>query len=257
LKTSTKRDSEQSFRFVCTEDFRKPKEKRTTNYSDDDEPVVRSRPTNSKLQLSNPDPETTCEAAATPRPVSPAEPPAKKPKRSRSVEMRTLQAASKHHFKEINCSCKKKCIETISNPARRKIHDEFWHLDTNRRRDFVYHRVQRSNTNESTVTEGHVSRRDSTFAYSLIHPDTNELLSVCKVFFLTTLGFHPKNDAVITSVMASTPRNASTAAPDNRGKHTPSNKMNVSRIRQHILRYYPQVSHYCREHAPNRKISFK
>jgi len=74
-----------------------------------------------------------------------------------------------------------------------------------------------------------------------------------KYFFLTTLGFHPKNDAVVTSVMASTPRNASTAAPDNRGKHTPSNKMNVSRIRQHILRYHPQVSHYRREHAPNRR----
>jgi len=117
----------------------------------------------------------------------------------------------------------------------------------------VYHRVQRSNTNESTVSEGHVSRRDSTFAYSLIHPNTNELLSVCKVFFLTTLGIHSKSDAVITSVMAFTPRNASTAAPDNRGKNTPSNKMNVSRIRQLILRYHPQVSHYRREHAPNRR----
>ena len=166
--------------------------------------------------------------------------------------MRTFQAAVKHPFKEINCSCKKKCIEHVPIPARRKIHKEFWLLDANRRREFIYQRVRRSDTNLSTATS-HVSRRDNTFTYSLIHPDTDELLFVCKVFFLTTLGFHPKNDAAVTSVMATTPRHASTAAPDKRGRHTPSNKMNVTHIKQHILCYHPQVSHYRREHAPNRK----
>jgi len=53
--------------------------------------------------------------------------------------------------------------------------------------------------------------------------------------------------------MAATQRHASTAAPDRRGRHTPSNKMNVSDIRQHILCYHPQDSHYRRENAPNRK----
>jgi len=87
----------------------------------------------------------------------------------------------------------------------------------------------------------------------LVHPESNEVISVCKVFFLTTFGFYSKNDAVVMSVMSATPRNASTAAPDKRGKHTPSNKMDVTEIRQRILFFYSQVSHYRREHAPERR----
>jgi len=177
--------------------------------------------------------------------------PPKKPRRDRSGEMRTVRAAAKHPFREINCSCKKKCNENMHSEQRRKIHKEFWQLDANARRNFIYHRVRRLNKQKSTI--GHVSRRDSTFAYSLVHPGSNEEISVCKVFFLTTLGFHPKNDAAVMSVMYATLRNASTAAADRRGKHTPSNKMDVTEIRQHILHYHPQVSHYRREHAPNRR----
>ena len=165
--------------------------------------------------------------------------------------MRILTAASKHPFREINCSCKNKCNIKVNLEQRRKIHEEFWQLDANTRRNFIYHRVYRSNKNQSTI--GHVSRRDSTFAYSLVHPESNEEISVCKVFFLTTLGFHPKNDAVVMSVMTATPRNASTAVADKRGKHPPSNKMDVTEIRQHILSHHPQISHYRREHAPKRK----
>ena len=201
---------------------RQSKEKQTENkryataiatkahYSDACEPAEESASSHSQLPL---------QSTVNTRPVSQPQPPAKKPKRDRSVEMRTLQAAMKHPFKEINCSCKKKCIEKVSTSARRKIHSEFWQLDVNKRRDFIYNRVRRSCTNESTVA-GHVSRRESTFTYSLIHPDTNEIIPVCKVLFLTTLGFHPKNDAAVMSVMAATPRNSSTAAPDKRGRHT-------------------------------------
>jgi hypothetical protein len=39
---------------------------------------------------------------------------------------------------------------------------------------------------------------------------------------------------------------------DKRGKHVPSNKLNAELITSHIRSYNPNVSHYRREHAPNR-----
>jgi len=89
---------------------RQSKEKQTENkrydtavvtnvhYSDAFEPAEESASSYSQLPL---------QSTVNTRPVSPSQPPAKKPKRDRSVEMRTLQAAMKHPFKEINCSCKK------------------------------------------------------------------------------------------------------------------------------------------------------
>jgi len=110
-----------------------------------------------------------------------SEPPVKKPKRALYGSLRTLQAASMHPFRKINCSCKKKCNAKISTEQRHKNHEKFWQYDANARRNFIYYRVSRWNKEESTV--GHVSRRDVTFGYTLIHPESNEVISICKLFF--------------------------------------------------------------------------
>ena len=71
--------------------------------------------------------------------------------------------------------------------------------------------------------------------------------------FLITLGYSLRNDSIITSLMKSTPRDTIAARSDQRGKHPCKNKIDVRPIHNHIMSFHPQVSHYRRDHAPNRK----
>lgn len=43
------------------------------------------------------------------------------------------------------------------------------------------------------------------------------------------------------------------AIPDRRGRHSPKNKIDKTSIINHINSFEPSISHYRREHAPNRK----
>lgn len=80
---------------------------------------------------------------------------------------------------------------------------------------------------------------------------------VCKKFFLHTLGF--KNDQVVKTALKSSNKNGSVVVGtigDRRGQHEPSNKLSDAfrdQVIQHIEKYRPQVSHYRRDHAPNRR----
>lgn len=112
--------------------------------------------------------------------------------------------------------------------------------------------VDRKKVNRRTVHEDGIpfdSRRSNNFVYSFVDGHGEKKI-VCKTFFLGTLGYDPKNDKSIFNVL-----NKSDMAPipDNRGKHTPPNKLDSDMIRDHILTYNPCVSHYRREHAPLRR----
>jgi len=79
---------------------------------------------------------------------------------------------------------------------------------------------------------------------------------VCQKFFLSTLGY--SNNRVVVELMkatASTEGQTSNIMPkaDQRGKAVPPNKKNQEIIESHIMSFNPQISHYHREHAPNRK----
>jgi len=83
---------------------------------------------------------------------------------------------------------------------------------------------------------------------------TGEHMSVCKVMFMHTLGM--KTDGMITEfVKAKVKGEANAISPtvDGRGHHAPSTKFNRDLIKEHINSYHPQISHYNREHAPNRR----
>lgn len=76
---------------------------------------------------------------------------------------------------------------------------------------------------------------------------------VCKVFYLTTLGYKKTNDWIVHSVWT----NAKTKCQiqneaDKRGGKPPPNKLSNTEIEKHIDSFNPSVSHYRRVHAPNR-----
>ncbi|KAG5900557.1 hypothetical protein JTB14_022864 [Gonioctena quinquepunctata] len=74
---------------------------------------------------------------------------------------------------------------------------------------------------------------------------------VCKTFLLSTLGYDNNNDRIIKSVRDSE-FSSLTPKRDMRGKHPKIRKIDRNIIVEHIKSFRPTISHYRREHAPNR-----
>lgn len=173
----------------------------------------------------------------------------KKPKRVRNPELILKTQREKHPIRP-PCACKKACITSISQIEREKIHDLFWSMDRQRRRDYLLRQVHKKPT--VIKTRGLESRRQCTLSYAL------DDIKVCKIFFLNTLGF--SNDEAVHAVLNKEPTTAVNpkvrATPDPRGRHTPSNAFSAEyelEMKNFILQYKPVPSHYRISHAPNRK----
>lgn len=79
---------------------------------------------------------------------------------------------------------------------------------------------------------------------------------VCKCFFLTTLGYHRKNDWPIHAFVKQNVFQSSTPIypkKDGRGRAACKRKIPTLDIDTHIESFNPSVSHYRREHAPERR----
>ncbi|KAK4875390.1 hypothetical protein RN001_011812 [Aquatica leii] len=102
----------------------------------------------------------------------------------------------------------------------------YWQLDWIEKKAFVLNCLSRTDVMRRT-TETEFSQRKNTFKYFLTNK-TGEKMLVCKCFFLTTLGYHRKND---WSSICKT----------------------ECFIDTYIENFNPSVSHYRREHAPERR----
>jgi len=95
--------------------------------------------------------------------------------------------------------------------------------------------------------------RTKTNQYFLKSDDGTDV-AVCKVFFLTTLGFMQTNDFVVRQALMSMDAGYAVGPkPDCRGKAPKRSKVDRLVIRLHIDSFHPTISHYRREHAPNRR----
>ena len=151
--------------------------------------------------------------------------------------------------------CPRKCSTKISEERRRLLNDEFWKLTADKdRKSFVLHHIssyspkQRTTTFDATETSGF--KKQKSLHYSLKN-DEGMCVTVCKTFFLATLGFHQKNDRIIRSAIENA-ENSVSPPEDRRRRKQPHNKMNDNLIRNHIESFNPEVAHYRREHAPRR-----
>eukprot|EP00111_Clytia_hemisphaerica_P019495 TCONS_00057496-protein len=88
---------------------------------------------------------------------------------------------------------------------------------------------------------------------SIGFPDASgEQKFVCKDMFISTLGY--RFDKFISTALSTT-SNFGVTLQDKRGKHPPKHAMSDSGKQtaiQHVMSFNPQISHYRREHAPNR-----
>ena len=148
-------------------------------------------------------------------------------------------------------SCKKACSEMIPDDHRTGIWTGYQELNYNEKRQMIFQHVSRA-TKQRLTTGEHASRRDKTFSYKLKNADGIDR-QVCKKFFLQTLGYNEKNDRLVTTVMKTTTLTALTVKKDMRGHHPSEKKKDRTPIIDHIESFNPSISHYRREHAPNRR----
>ena len=97
-----------------------------------------------------------------------------------------------------------------------------------------------------------VNRSCTRYYWLSIECTSSRKIHVCKQIFLRTLGY--KSDKVLTTAAASADMHGFDNG-DKRGKHELSNKLTGAELEflvNHIKSFNPCISHYRREHAPNR-----
>lgn len=144
--------------------------------------------------------------------------------------------------------CTKQCTFNISHDRRKEILDAYWSRNFHERKSWIFSSISKAATKKGSRT----SRRKMTYSYHF-KDENGQPHEVCKLFFIATLGYHPKNDRFITTAVQSESLDSVMSSRDRRGMHVPSNKLNYGPIKDHIESYGPSISHYRRQHAPKRR----
>lgn len=167
-------------------------------------------------------------------------------KKNREIKKEALQKIKRALRKPCDISCKKKCTSKFSETWREKIHDEYLKLNYESKGLYVKGLVDIKPVKTRKVN-AIGSQRKATYVYNFNTPDQARF-EVCKTYFLTTLGYDPKNDRRVMSAM----NKSVVEQKDQRGNYIRMNKIDRNVIKEHVMKYEPCVSHYRRQHAPNR-----
>ena len=127
----------------------------------------------------------------------------------------------------------------------------YWDLNWMEKKTYILNCIKRASV---TRRRSDSSRKQNSFKYSLMDSD-GQTQNVCKIFFLTTLGYKKNNDWAIQSFVQKDVFKKCEIAPpaDKRGKQSSKFKISTKTIEAHIETFNPIISHYRREHAPNRR----
>lgn len=98
-------------------------------------------------------------------------------------------------------------------------------------------RTQRKNSNSKKIDRG------KTVTYFLSN-ESGEKVTVCKIFFSTTLGFKRKNDKVLRNALKYAQEQE---LKDMRGSNPNPKKIDNKPIIDHINSFHPTISHYRRK----------
>ena len=132
------------------------------------------------------------------------------------------------------------------------IHAEFWNLTYYERVSLLGGVIQTKSPVRPRNLTKQLRPRQDTRVHTLSSLNC-ESITVCKTFFLSTLGLN--SDQMIKTALAKRDGNFIRSVPDKRGRHEPVHKLSdsiVACIKNHIMSFGPSISHYRREHAPNR-----
>ena len=146
--------------------------------------------------------------------------------------------------------CRYKCKEHIPEEERINIFESYWKIgDLSRQRQYIVDHIERKITAKPLMIAN--SRRQLTYSYTLQSDD--ETYTVCKTFFLHTLGV--KEDVVYGAFNKKGRHGV--VEPDMRGKHRKQRSVSVEAknlIRKHIASFKTIPSHYCRKKSDRRYL---
>lgn len=176
----------------------------------------------------------------------------KKKIRARTSKERQENERGKHPLIEVLECCTKKCFSVFSEDERRQVHIEFWELNRDCRKLWINNHVFETLAKRKMQD----TRRTYTRSYKLpvLKETGKSTFPVCQQFFLKTLGFQSTSivDHTLKCCKDEHGNRRLTPLQDQRGRHFPKNKKDLTDLREHIKSYKPIPSHYKREHAPNR-----
>lgn len=177
--------------------------------------------------------------------------PRKRKKYDESIEERKIRKKRVEEIKYMlkdPCNiltCKKKCTSYITEEQRKEIHDKYVNLNFEAKGLFIKCSIDTKAVQRRKVTSN--EKRTITYKYYM-NASNLQKTEVCKTFFLTTLGYEANNDSKIKSVM----KKDVDKQKNLRGSYERVEKIDKEIIKDHIKQFNPSVSHYRREHAPNR-----
>lgn len=175
--------------------------------------------------------------------------PAKKRKRfntslkQRELEKKQLKQSQFNVKAGCNDKCIKKCSTQFSSEERDATNKAYQNLNHAKKRLFIRENYSVAIPKRKYTTE---PRRNPKRTFTLQKSDGTKV-SVCKNFFLTTLGYNKSNDGILNHSL--NPQNDL----DKRGKHTKVPGFDRHLLSEHIESFQPCAPHYRREHAPNRR----
>lgn len=147
------------------------------------------------------------------------------------------------------CSCKKNCQQKVPTQRQKNINTQFWSLTDDQQKLFAASCIKKLEKKRQTVEND--SRRTWSFKYTLKN-ENGEDVEVCKRFLLSTLGYEPENDRILKNVRNTDPNLIAPMRDGRTQKRSVSRKIDRKDIVDHINSFRPTISHYRREHAPNR-----
>ena len=129
--------------------------------------------------------------------------------------------------------CRKRCTHKISEEQRKYTFEEYWKITYPERKNVIFHMISDTQTKRITM-ESQNKRRKRSLQYHL-NDDLGQRQAVCKTMFLSTMGYHANNDRLIITVFSDASSSRLAPPQDHRGRHTPSNKIDLTQIYEHIV----------------------
>lgn len=166
-------------------------------------------------------------------------------------EREILKTTIKQTRRCVKKSClHKNCMSTISEKRRREINSQFWSLSYSSQCTFVHSTISRVKCEQRRPNSRGL--RQNTFSYHLKN-ETGQLKSVCKIFYLTTLGYGKSNDSFVRELLGKENFRKPLRVRSEQGKHTKIPMIDRNTIIRHINSFNPTISHHRRVHAPKKK----
>lgn len=166
--------------------------------------------------------------------------------------MKDALTKNKHFVKEPNCHCQLKCDTKICFEQQKILNDRYWNMSWEQQGMFlklscVISNVKRKTT--STVTGTSTKMERHTHQYFLKSID-DQMHRVCQTFFLSILGYKRGCSTILKRLNKTTEE----ITVENRGKYERDGVDQLNdQIKMFIEQLNPTISHYRREHAPNRR----